>query len=118
MEHAIDLVPSGKPPYRSLYNLSPRELEVLREYLEKALKNGWIRRSASEAGAPILFVPKKDGTLRLCVNYRGLNALTIKNRHALPLISETLDRLGRAQCYSVLDLKDAYHRISIKRSDE
>lgn len=63
-------------------------------------------------------MPKKDGSLRLCVDYRGLNAITSKNRHPLPLISETLDRLGRAACFSVLDLKDAYHRIPIKRGDE
>lgn len=118
VEHAIDIEPGQKPPFRPLYNLSGRELEVLREYLDQALKNGWIQRSASEAGAPILFVPKKDGALRLCVDYRGLNAMTLKNRHPLPLISETLDRLGRAACFSVLDLKDAYHRIPIKRGDK
>ncbi|KAI7299779.1 hypothetical protein KC315_g17470, partial [Hortaea werneckii] len=117
-EHAIDLEPGQKPPHRPLYSMSERELRTLREYLEMALQNGWIRRSASEAGAPILFVPKKDGSLRLCVDYRGLNAITKKNRHPLPLISETLDRLGRAACYSSLDLKDAYHRIPIKRGDE
>lgn len=76
VEHAIDLESGQRPPYRPLYNLSQKELEVLREYLETALKNGWIRRSTSEAGAPILFVPKKDRALRLCVDYRGLNAIT------------------------------------------
>jgi len=116
--HAIDLEPGKKPPFRPLYNLSVKELEALREYLEMALKNGWIRRSTSEAGAPIILVPKKDGSLRLCVDYRGLNEITIKNRHPLPLISETLDRLGRAACFSKLDLKDAYHRIGIQRGDE
>ena len=116
--HAIDLEPRKKPPFRLLYNLSVTELEALREYLEAALKNGWIQRSASEAGAPILFVPKKDSSLRLYVDYRSLNAITVKNRHPLPLISETLDRLGRAKCFSKLDLKDAYHRIPIKRGDE
>ena len=118
VEHAIDLLPSGKPPFRPLYNLSVKELEILRQYLEQALANGWIQHSASEAGAPILFVPKKDGTLRMCVDYRGLNAITVKNRHALPLIGETLDRLGRSAWFSALDLKDAYHRIPIKRGDE
>ena len=63
-------------------------------------------------------MPKKDGGLRLCVNYRGLNAVTIKNRHLLPLITETLDRLCGAKRFSKLDLKDAYHRIRIKRGDE
>ena len=66
----------------------------------------------------MLFVPKKDGGLRLCVNYRGLNAITIKNRHPLPLITETLDRLCGSKCFTKLDLKDAYHRIRIKADDE
>jgi hypothetical protein len=116
--HAIDLEAGERPPFRPLYNLSVKELAALREYLDQALKNGWIKRSISEAGAPILFVPKKDGSLRLCVDYRGLNAITKKNRHPLPLISETLDRLGRAKVFSALDLKDAYYRIPIKRGDE
>ena len=118
VDHAIDLELGKRPPFRPLYNLLVTKLQLLREYLEAALKNGWIRHSASEAGAPILFVPKKDGTLRLCVDYRGLNDITMKNRHPLLLISETLDRLGRCACYSVFDLKDAYHRIPIKRGDE
>jgi hypothetical protein len=82
------------------------------------LKNRWIKRSISEAGTPILFVLKKDGSLRLCVDYRGLNAITKKNRYLLPLISETLDRLGRATVFSALDLKDTYYRIPIKQGDE
>jgi hypothetical protein len=116
--HAIDLEAGERPLFRPLYNLSVKELVVLREYLDQALKNGWIKRSVSEAGAPILFVLKKDGSLRLYVDYRGLNAITKKNRHPLPLISETLNRLGRATVFSALDLKDAYYRIPIKRGDE
>ena len=118
LDHAIDLTPNSEPPYGPLYNLSQNELQVLREYLEESANKGWIRRSTSPAGAPVLFVPKKDGGLRLCVDYRGLNAITIKNRHALPLISETLDRLVGAVVYTKLDMKDAYHRIRIKAGDE
>jgi hypothetical protein len=93
MEHKIDLEPGTKPPYGPIYALSEKELEVLREYLETSEEKGWIRRSTSEARAPIMFVPKKGGGLHLCVDYRGLNRITIKNRTPLPLISETLDRL-------------------------
>ena len=75
-----------EPLYGPIYTLSAKELEVLREYLDSSLKKGWIRKSTSPAGAPILFVPKKDGGLRLCVDYRGLNKITLKNRHPLPLI--------------------------------
>lgn len=91
---------------------------MLREYIEGALEKGWISPSKSPTGAPILFVPKKDGSLRLCVDYRGLNSLTIKNRHPLPLISKTLDRLSTAKVFTQLDLRDAYHRIRIKEGDE
>jgi hypothetical protein len=117
VEHTINLEPGQRPPFRPLYNLSAKELIALREYLDQALKNGWIKQSVSEAGAPILFVPKKDGSLRLYIDYRGLNTITKKNRHPLLLISETLDRLGRATVFSALDLKDTYYRIPIKRSD-
>ena len=116
-EHEINLQQGKKPPFRPLYNLSGSELTLLREYLDQAMANGWIQRSTSEAGAPILFVPKKDGSLRLCVDYRGLNDLTIKDRCPLPLIDETLARLGKAKWFSKLDLKDAYHRIPIRESD-
>lgn len=116
--HAIELEEGKQPPYQPLYNLSATELQLLRDYLDSAMEKGWIRRSESAAGAPILFVPKKDGTMRLCVDYRGLNAITIKNRHPLPLISETLDRLGGARWFSKIDLKDAYHRIPIRKGDE
>ena len=116
-DHAIELE-GGEPPHRPIYNLSRTELQELRQYLNDATERGIIRPSKSPAGAPIIFVPKKDGTLRLCVDYRGLNAVTKKNRHPLPLISETLDRLSGAQVYTKLDLRDAYHRIRIRQGDE
>ena len=118
MEHPIDIEEGKRPPFSPVYNLSEPELEELRNYLDNATKSGRIRRSISPAGAPILFVPKKDGKLRLCVDYRGLNAVTIKNRTPLPLIGETLERLGRAKVFTKLDLKDAYHRIRIRKGDE
>ena len=117
-DHAIELQEGKEPPYMSLYNLSQTELAELRRYLEDALAKGWIKHSVLPAGASILFVPKRDDGLRLCVDYRGLNAITIKNRHPLPLITETLDRLCGAKRFIKLDLKDAYHRIRIKRGDE
>ena len=114
----IDLEPGKLPPYGPLYNLSEQELQVLREYIDTHLKRGWIRPSTSSAGAPILFVKKKDGGLRLCVDYRGLNAITLKNRYPLPLIQESLSRLQNATIYTKLDLRDAYHRLRIKEGDE
>ena len=117
--HDHEINTEGKsPPYGPIYSLSSKELEVLRKYLDTNLERGWIRKSISPAGAPILFVNKKDGGLRLCVDYRGLNQVTVKNRYPLPLINETLDRLQGATVFTKLDLRDAYHRIRIKPGDE
>lgn len=116
--HAIDLEGAAIPPYGPIYPLAEPELEVLREYLDDAIARGWIRPSSSPTGAPILFVPKKGGQLRLCVDYRALNRITRKNRAPLPLIGEILDRLSKAKIYTKLDLRDAYHRIRIKLGDE
>lgn len=117
-QHAIELQPGAEPTWGPVYPLAAKEMEVLREYLEDRLERGWIRRSKSPAGAPVLFAPKKDGGLRLCIDYRSLNKLTIKNRTPLPLISETMDRLGGAAIFTKLDLKDAYNRIRIQEGDE
>ena len=83
------------PPFGPTYPLSESELRVLRKYLDEMLASGKIVRSTSPAVAPILFVPKPDGTLRLCIDYRGLNKITIKNRYPLPLMNELRDRLGK-----------------------
>ncbi|KAF7134041.1 hypothetical protein CNMCM5793_005621 [Aspergillus hiratsukae] len=117
-DHAIDLKEGTQPPHKPLYPLSQEELRVLRDYIEEYLRRGWIRPSKSPAGAPILFAPKKDGGLRLCVDYRGLNEITVKNRYPLPLMSELMDRLSGAKIYTQLDLRDAYHRIRIQKGDE
>ena len=93
-------------------------METLKAYIETNLANGFIRPSKSPAGAPILFDRKSDGSLRLCVDYRGLNNLTIKNRYPLPLVGESLDRLGRARRFTQLDLTSAYHRMRIREGDE
>jgi hypothetical protein len=97
-----------------IYNLSCKELDILREYLNTAQEKGWIRLSKSLAGALILFVPKADGTIRLCVDYCGLNKVTIKNRYLIPLVSEMLNRLLKARVFTKLDLRDAYYRLRIK----
>ncbi len=99
-EHAIELVGGKQPPYGPIYSLSPVELETLKTYIETHLKTRFICPSKSPAGAPVLFDKKPDGSLRLCVDYRGLNNLTIKNRYPLPLIGESLDRLGRAKRFT------------------
>jgi hypothetical protein len=117
-DHRISLVPGTTPPVGPLYPLSQHELGILRDYLKENLENGRIRPSQSSAASPVLFVPKKDGTLRLCIDYRGLNKITIKDRYPLPLVSEILDRASGANYFTKLDIKDAYYRIRIQRGDE
>ena len=98
--------------------MSPAELKALDDYIKDALTKGWICESQSPAGALILFVPKKSGKLHLCINYHGLNAVTIKNRYPLPLISELLDRLNSSVIFSKVDLRNTYHQIRIREGDE
>ena len=117
-DHPIELVEGKQPPNLSIYNLSQKELLILREYIDKAILKGWIRPSKSPCGAPILFVPKSDSSIRLYVNYRGLNNVTIKDRYPLPLISEMLDCLRCAVIFTKLDLRDAYYRLRIRKGDE
>ena len=115
---AINVAEGKVPPYQPLYSLLEAELVVLQKYLAEYIGQGWIRQLKLPAGAPILFAKKKDGSLRLCVDYRGLNKVTVKNRHPLPLIAESLERLAQAKIYTKLDIRDAYHRIRIKEGDK
>ncbi len=117
-DHSIPLKEGTQPPYGPIYSLSEVELKALREYLDENLSKGFIRSSSSPAGAPILFVKKKDGSLRLCVDYHGLNNITIKNRYALPLISELLDRVHGTKFYTKLDLRGAYNLVRIAKGEE
>jgi hypothetical protein len=117
-DHEINLLPGATAPFGPIYPLSERELEALRDYLKPNLDSGKVRRSNSSAGAPIIFVPKKDGSLRLCVDYRGLNKVTIKDRTPLPLMTELTERLAKATIFTLLDLKNGYNLIRIKEGDE
>ncbi|SAL95633.1 hypothetical protein, partial, partial [Absidia glauca] len=114
----IKLQKDASPPWGPIYNLADNELKALREYLDENLAKGFIRHSQSPAGAPILFVKKKDQSLRLCVDYRGLNKVTIKNRYPLPLITEMIDKLKTATIFTKIDLRGAYNLVRIKEGDE
>ena len=117
-DHHITLQDGKTPPFGPIYSLSEKELGVLREYLDENLDKGFVVPSESPAAAPILFVKKKDGSLRLCVDYRGLNKITVKNRYPLPLIPELLDRLRKAKVFTKIDLRGAYNLLRIAEGDE
>jgi hypothetical protein len=118
-DHHIPLIEGESPPFGPLYPMSRRELEVLREYLTENLANNFIRPSTSPAGdASALFVPKMDDTLRPCIDYRGLNKVTVKNRYPLPLINDLLDRLLSARIFTKLDIRNAYNHVRIAKGDE
>ena len=117
-DNVIELVDGQQPPYGPIYSLEPVKLETLKAYIETNLANDFIRLSKSPASAPILFDQKSNGFLRFCVDYQGLNNLTIKNRYQLPLIGELLDRLGRAKQFTQLELTSAYYWMRIREGDE
>lgn len=117
-DHAITLKPDAKPPFSPLYNLAQKELVALIEYINDNLAKGFICWSKSPAGAPVLFMPKKEGKLHLCVDYHALNKLTIKNQCPLPLITETLECLHMAQWFMKLDLKGTYNLLQVAKGDE
>jgi predicted aspartyl protease len=122
IDHAIELDQQGnvrpEVPWGPLYNMSRDELLVLRRTLTEYLDKGFIRVSNSSAAAPVLFVRKPGGGLRFCVDYRGLNKITKKDRYPLPLIYETLRNIGRAKWYTKLDIIAAFHKIRIAEGDE
>ncbi|KAG1938716.1 retrotransposable element [Pimephales promelas] len=114
----IELLPGTTPPRGRLYSLSAPEREALENYLSDSLKAGTIVPSSSPAGAGFFFVKKKDGSLRPCIDYRGLNDITVKNRYPLPLMSSAFEILQGAKIFSKLDLRNAYHLVRIKEGDE
>jgi hypothetical protein len=117
-EHVIDLVPKGKPLYGLMYPISEAQRKELVEYLRENLTISKIRYFKADAGAPVLFILKKDNKLRLYVNYKSLNRVTIKNRYPFPLILKIIDQLKASKVFSKLDLRDTYYRIRIKKGDE
>ena len=104
--------------FDKIYNLSQSELKVLKKYITEQLNKEFIVPFKSSAGAPVLFASKKDEGLRLCVDYKELNVIIIKNRHSLPLIQKTMNRLIKAKKFIKLDIQHAYNMIRIKKDNE
>lgn len=117
VSHQIELETGAQPPSKRPYRLAPQELDELKRQLAELTQRGYIQPSKSPYGAPVLFVKKKDGSMRLCVDYRALNAVTVKNCYPLPKIDELLDRLHGAKVFSKLDLAQGYHQVRIAEGD-
>ena len=117
VEITIDLIPGTEPISIPPYRMAPAELRKLKAQLEELLSKGFIRPSISPWGAPVLFVKKKDGSLRLCIDYRQLNRVTIHNQYPLPRIDELFDQLQGSRVYSKIDLRLGYHQLRVQESD-
>ncbi len=116
-DHKIELQPNSQPVSKPAYRLATNELDELRKQLDTLIANEHIRPSTSPFGAPVLFVKKKDGTMRMCVDYRGLNNITVKNSYPLPKIDELLNRVSGAKWFSKIDLQQGYHQVRVDEAD-
>nr|GEZ77861.1 DNA/RNA polymerases superfamily protein [Tanacetum cinerariifolium] len=117
VEFGIELIPGTQPISKALYRMAPIKLKELKEQLQELLDLGFIRPSVSLWGAPVLFIKKKDGSMRLCIDYRALNRVTIRNRYPLPRIDDLFDQLQGAKFFSKIDLKSGYHQLRVKQQD-
>nr|GEX70493.1 putative reverse transcriptase domain-containing protein [Tanacetum cinerariifolium] len=117
VEFEIKLVLEAAPVARAPYRLAPSEMKELAKQLQELSDKGFIRPSSSSWGAPMLFVKKKDGSFRMCIDYRELNKLTIKNRYRLPRIDDLFDQLQGSSVYSKIDLRSGYHQLRVREKD-
>ncbi|GJX13090.1 putative reverse transcriptase domain-containing protein [Tanacetum coccineum] len=117
VEFQIDLIPGAAPVARAPYRLAPSKMKELSEQLQELSDKGFIRPSSSPWGAPVLFVKKKDGSFRMCIDYRELNKLTVKNRYPLPRIDDLFDQLQGSSIYSKIDLRSGYHQLRVREQD-
>jgi hypothetical protein len=113
IEFVIELKPGTTAIYKTPYRMVTPELAELKEHIKELLGKGFIHPSSSPWGAPVIFVPKKYGTQRLCVDYRALNEITIKNKYSLPRIDDLFDQLCGACVFSKIDLRSRYHQLKI-----
>ncbi|GJU48716.1 putative reverse transcriptase domain-containing protein [Tanacetum coccineum] len=117
VEFKIDLVPGAAPVARAPYRLAPSEMKELSEQLKELLEKGFIRSSSSPWGAPVVFVKKKDGSFYMCINYRELNKMTVKNRYPFLRIDDLFDQLQGSSVYSKIDLRSGYHQLRVREED-
>jgi hypothetical protein len=117
IEFVIDLAPGTTPIAKRPYRMAVTELAELKKQLNELEQKGYIKPSSSPWGAPVLFVKKKDGSMRLCVDYRALNDVTVKNKYLLPRIDDLFDQLKGAKYFSKIDLRSGYYQLRIRHED-
>ena len=117
IEFIVDLLLGTAPIAKRPYRMSIGELEELKVQLKELLDKKFIRPSSSPWGAPVIFVDKKDGTRRMCVDYRALNDITIKNKYPLPMIEDLFDQMRGAKVFSKIELRSSYHQLKIRQED-
>ncbi|GKD98521.1 putative reverse transcriptase domain-containing protein [Tanacetum coccineum] len=117
VEFQINLVPGATPVAQAPYRLAPSEMKELAEQLQELTDKGFIRPSSSPWGAPVLFAKKKDGSFRMCIDYKELNKLTVKNLYPLLRIDDLFDQLQGSSIYSNIDLRSGYHQLRVREED-
>ncbi|GKF86122.1 putative reverse transcriptase domain-containing protein, partial [Tanacetum coccineum] len=117
VEFDIGMIPGAKPISKAPYRMTLIKLKELKDQLQELLERGFIRPSVSLWGAPVLFLKKKDGSMRLCIDYRVLNRITVRNKYQLPRINDVFDQVEGSKFFSKIDLRSGYHQLRVKEQD-